>query len=80
VVEELMNKGLLTIKEAAAFLSVSERTLQELYMRGDIKSIKIGKRRLFPASVLQEYIDIQVEAQNPEPEIINGRRWTRSIH
>lgn len=47
-----MNKGLLTTKEAAKYLSVSTRTLRELRKRGAIKAVKLGAQYRFRPETL----------------------------
>jgi excisionase family DNA binding protein len=44
------------IPEAARRLGLSARTIATLVKRGDLKSRKIGRRRLIPTSVLAEFI------------------------
>lgn len=44
------------ITEAARRLGLSARTIATLVKRGDLKSRKIGRRRLIPTSVLAEFI------------------------
>lgn len=47
---------LYTRSEAAHFLRVSEKWLDELVKRDDVYSITSGKRRLFPRAALTAYI------------------------
>lgn len=42
--------------EAAAFLRVSEKWLDELVKRGELYSITTGKRRLFPRVALTAFV------------------------
>jgi excisionase family DNA binding protein len=44
------------IPEAARILGLSARTIATLVKRGDLKSRKIGRRRLIQTSVLDEFI------------------------
>lgn len=47
-----MNKGLLTTKEAAKYLSVSTRTLRELRKKGAIKAVRLGAQYRFRPETL----------------------------
>lgn len=47
-----MNKGLLTTKEAARYLSISTRTLRELRKKGAIKAVKLGAQYRFRPETL----------------------------
>lgn len=47
---------LYTRAEAAAFLRVSDKWLDELVKRGELYSITTGKRRLFPRVALTAFI------------------------
>ncbi len=49
--------SLLTIREAAAKLRISRWTLYGLIHRRQLKTIRIGARRLVPAAALQALID-----------------------
>ena len=50
------NKLLLTPQEAADALSINRTTLYALLMRGEIRSILIGRARRIPVQVLEEWI------------------------
>jgi excisionase family DNA binding protein len=56
-------KKLLSIDEAAATLNIGRTLLYSLLLRGDIQSVKIGNRRLIPASALDSYIALLCESQ-----------------
>lgn len=47
-----MNKGLLTTKEAAKYLSISTRTLRELRKKGAIKAVRLGAQYRFRPETL----------------------------
>lgn len=47
---------LYTREEAAEFLRISEKWLDELVKRGELYSITSGKRRLFPRAALTAYV------------------------
>ncbi len=42
-------------REAAAALAISIRTLETLISLGEIKSVRVGKRRLIPRSELERF-------------------------
>ena len=46
-----------SVKEAAALLSVSERTIWSLAQRGEIKSRKIGSRVVFPLASIRAFLN-----------------------
>lgn len=54
-------KLLVTAKEAAAMLSMSERTLWSLSNRGDIPRIRVGRSIRYSIEDLSEFIDQQRE-------------------
>ena len=47
---------LLTVEEAAELLRLGRTTTFELVMRGDIQSVKIGRRRLVIRDGLDHYV------------------------
>jgi excisionase family DNA binding protein len=53
-------KVLLSVDEAATALSIGRTFVYQLLMRGEIVSIKIGRRRRIPVSALQEFVARQV--------------------
>lgn len=44
------------VTEAAHQLSVSTKTLERLVADGEVESIKIGRRRLYPRDCLVEFV------------------------
>jgi excisionase family DNA binding protein len=54
---------LLSIEDAAACLSLSERTIRSFVSDGTIRSLKVGRRRLIPRSALAEFVETRVEAR-----------------
>ena len=53
---------LLSSKQAAQALAISERTLWDLRKNGEIPSITVGKKSIrFPVAGLERYIAEQVE-------------------
>lgn len=75
---------LYTRAEAAHFLRISEKWIDELVKRGELYSITSGKRRLFPRVALTAYIRGEKFAPSgeldgddtatwpPTPSIFNG--------
>jgi excisionase family DNA binding protein len=53
-------KVLLTIPEAAKAMSLGRSFLYELVMRGEIASIKMGRKRRIPTAALHEYVARQL--------------------
>lgn len=56
----VMPRKLLTVIEAARVLGISRAHLYGLVMRGEVPSIKIGRARRIPVSVIDEWIARQV--------------------
>jgi excisionase family DNA binding protein len=54
---------LLTIPEAAERLRVHRNTLLKLLQRGELGSVRIGKRRLIPAQEIDRFIKNHTEHQ-----------------
>ena len=54
---------LLTVEEAAELLRLGRTTTFELVMRGDIQSVKIGRRRLVVREGLDRYVAELLESQ-----------------
>jgi excisionase family DNA binding protein len=59
---EAFQKRLLDAKEAANYLSISRSNLYVWVESGKIKSLKLGGRRLFDITDLNEFID-QLKSQ-----------------
>ena len=55
---------LLTSREAAACLRISERTLWTLTDRGDIRCIRMGAAKRYPMSELERFVASQLLEQN----------------
>lgn len=51
---DLVADGLLTVKEAIAFISLSRSTLHKLMENGQLGYVKIGKARRIPRKALLE--------------------------
>jgi len=52
----MKEKGLLTTKEAARYLSISTRTLRELRKKGIIKAVRLGAQYRFRPETLDALI------------------------
>jgi excisionase family DNA binding protein len=50
---------LLTRPQAAAYLNISQRTLDEQAARGNIRTVKIGRSVRFRKKTLDEFIEIK---------------------
>lgn len=46
-----------TVAEAAVISRLSRSTLYELIASGELRSVKVGRRRLVPASALTQLLD-----------------------
>lgn len=51
-----MDKGFLSIKQAAEYSSLSQRFLYEIVAKREIRSYKIGKRIVLDSQDLEDYI------------------------
>ena len=51
-----MNTSLLSIKDTEEALNLGHTKVCELIADGDIKSIKVGRRRLIPPTAIDEFI------------------------
>lgn len=71
-----MEKKLLSVKEAATAMNLSRSFLYALVMRGEIPSIKIGRARRIPVSVIDEWIAKQVAeaAEEAQSDLSQERR------
>ena len=49
-----------TIREVATYLKVSERTVQRIIGRGDLRAYTVGGQRRIPPTALQRYLDSSV--------------------
>lgn len=58
-----LSAKLLTVTEAAEILKLGRTLVYELVLRGELKSIKIGRARRIPVSALDEFIAQQVRDQ-----------------
>lgn len=58
-----MSDTLLTIKEVATRLALGRTTVYELIGRHELKTIKVGRCRRIPESVVDQWISQQIDAQ-----------------
>ena len=72
---ELVQDGLMTIREAVAFLRLGRSTLYGLMERGDLPYACIGARRLIPRRALVDLAASHLRGNIPVPATGNG-----SIH
>jgi excisionase family DNA binding protein len=56
---------LLSVEDAARELGVSRATTYTLLQRKQLRSLKVGARRLIPRAALTEWIEQQLAAQEP---------------
>ncbi len=54
--KEVMRQRLLDMKEVASELRVGRSTAFELVASGQLRSVRIGRRRLVPAEALDQFI------------------------
>ena len=52
--EDLVSAGLMSVKEAAKFLSISRSKLYELMNEGELQFVKIGRSRRVPRRAVTE--------------------------
>ena len=71
--EELVQDGLMTIREAVAFLRLGRSTLYGLMERGDLPYACIGARRLIPRRALVGLAASHLRGETPVPAAGNRR-------
>jgi len=64
VPSSLREKLLVSPDEAADRLSITRRRVFELIKRGELRSVKLGKRRLISVDALREFV-ARLEAEQP---------------
>ncbi len=69
---ELVQDGLMTIREAVAFLRLGRSTLYGLMERGDLPYACIGARRLIPRRALVDLAASHLKGDIPVPAADNG--------
>lgn len=50
-------------REAARLLGIGQRTLHGLAVRGDVPSVRLGRRRLFAPAMLAEWAAARVRGE-----------------
>src|SRR2546426_11182431 len=79
---ELVQDGLMTIREAVAFLRLGRSTLYGLMERGDLPYACIGARRLIPRRAIVDLAARNLRCEIPIPPANNGKRlhsWPRKV-
>ncbi len=66
-----VTKQTFTVEEAAVQLGIGRNSAYEAARRGDIPTIKIGKRILVPRAALERFL----EASPREPQAEEGPPW-----
>jgi len=66
-VKEKLAKLAYSPEEACQALTIGRTVLYDLMRRGEIVSIKVGRRRIIPVDKLHEYVDRLVAEQNEVP-------------
>ena len=69
---------LLSVSEAHRRLGIGRTTFFAELGSGRMRSLKVGSRRLIPASALQEWIDNRLAEQFPAPD--GGNSDTSNVH
>lgn len=57
-------KVLLTVKEAAELLSVTEGTVRDMAARGELPALRVGRLWRFPRVALERWIEEQMIQQD----------------
>ncbi|MEX2375395.1 MAG: helix-turn-helix domain-containing protein [Dehalococcoidia bacterium] len=55
--QEAIAPVLVSVEDAASALGVRRTTAWELIRRGDLRSLKIGQRRLVEVEAIQQYVE-----------------------
>ena len=58
-------RGCLNRREAALYLSISTRLLDDLLSAGEIQKVKIGRKTVVPIRSLDSYIESKVQRLTP---------------
>ena len=70
--EELVQDGLMTVREAVAFLRLGRSTIYGLMERGDLPYACIGARRLIPRRALVDLAASHLKGEIHSPTAGNG--------
>ncbi len=65
---EIQNRLVLTVPEAADLLGICRNAAYEAVRRGEIPSIRIGKRLVVPRMAFEELLRSGVNADNSDPD------------
>ena len=65
---EIQNRLVLTVPEAADLLGICRNAAYEAVRRGEIPSIRIGKRLVVPRMAFEELLRSGVNADNSYPD------------
>jgi len=60
---------LLTSDEAADYLRIGKSTIYALMQRGEVLGLRVGKRRLFTRTELDDYIAAREQAEQGRREV-----------
>lgn len=60
------NKILISVEEAANMLSIGRSRCYELVLGGQLRSLKLGRRRLIPREALEAFVAEQLGAMEAE--------------
>jgi len=61
-----MNESVLTIKQIAEYLNVTERTIYNLLQRGELPGFKVGVAWRFRKEDIDRWIQKNMKKQNPK--------------
>lgn len=68
--ENTVTENLLTIKQVAARLALGRTTVYELIAKQELKTIRIGRARRVPESVLEQWIAQQLHDPEVESRLV----------
>ena len=57
---DISNLDLLTVKEVAEILDVSDMTVRTIILKGDLKSFKVGNQYKIPKAELEIYLESRI--------------------
>ena len=63
-----MDKKLLEVPEAGAILSLGRSTIYSLLMKGELRSIVVGRRRLIPVESIDSFIADRLGNEDAHPD------------
>ena len=77
-----MDQLLLSIEDTARSLGIKRSLLYQMLVRGDIESVKIGRRRVVPAAAVEAFVQRLREEQawisdaEPDRPVMSSPRTT----